>query len=240
MLNFKIFTLFPDLFPGPLSQSITGNAMKNKIWNINAINIRDYALDKHQTVDDTPYGGGAGMLIKPDILSRAINDNNCKKIYYLSPRGKILNQKLIIDIANNLKKEKEISLICGRYEGIDDRVIEKYDIEEISIGDYILSGGEIAAYVFIDSVLRNIDGVLGEKESLSEESFSIDENGFLLEYPQYTKPYDFEGMKVPEILLSGHHKKIKEYRLKKSIEVTKKNRHDLYQKYIKLNQQNDV
>ncbi len=229
-MNFNIFTLFPELFPGPLQKSITGAALKNNLWSFKAFNIRNYATDKHKTVDDTPYGGGSGMVLKPDVISNAIERENINKstIYYLSPRGKPLNQELAI----NFSKYKEISIICGRYEGVDQRLLDEYNIEEISIGDYIISCGEIAAYVFIDAILRNIDGVLGQKNSLSEESFCLSESKYLLEYPHYTRPKSWKGREVPEILTNGHHKEIEKWRLKKSIEITKENRHDLYDKYI--------
>ncbi len=224
MPSFKILTLFPELFPGPLGASITGAALKKNLWSFEAINIRNYAKDKHQTVDDTPCGGGAGMVLKPDVVADAIENNltNKTKIIYLSPRGKTLTQQK----AQELAKEKEIMLLCGRYEGVDQRVLDEFQIEEISIGDYVLSGGELAAYVLIDAVLRNVSGVLGADESLHEESFSGNlEN--LLEYPHYTKPQEWRGRKVPEVLIQGHHKKINEWRREKAIEITKKNRPDL-------------
>jgi len=222
MINFKILTLFPDLFPGPLSASITGAALEKKLWSFDAINIRDFAFDKRGTVDDTPYGGGAGMVLKPDVLASAIENSAAKKIIYLSPRGKVFNQK----IAQELAQEKEITILCGRYEGVDQRVLDEFQIEEISIGDYVLSGGEIAAYVFIDAILRNISGVLGADESLSEESFS-GEFANLLEYPHYTKPAEWRGRKVPEILTQGHHAKINQWRKERALELTKKVRPDL-------------
>ncbi len=208
MILFKIFTIFPELFPGALDFSITGLALKNNLWNFKAINIRDYANNIHKTVDDVPFGGGSGMVIKADVLGDAIEKNITKKtkIIYLSPRGKVFNQKMAKDFA----KMEEIALICGRYEGIDQRVIDEFEIEEISIGDYILSGGEIAAFVFIDAILRNISGVLGDENSLKEESFDMKESEFLLEYPQYTRPAIWRERKVPEVLTSGHHQKINE------------------------------
>ncbi|HLD77115.1 MAG TPA: tRNA (guanosine(37)-N1)-methyltransferase TrmD [Rickettsiales bacterium] len=231
MISFKIFTLFEELFPGPLGASITGLALKNGLWDFKTINIRNYAKNTHKTVDDIPYGGGAGMVLKPDVIADALTANISQKtkIFYLSPRGKVFTQK----IAQELAQEKEIALLCGRYEGIDQRVIDEFQIEEISIGDYILSGGEIATYVVIDAVLRNCRGVLGKEDSLKEESFSMQESPFLLEYPHYTHPASWRGRDVPEILTSGHHKKINDWRLKKSLEITKKNRHDLYEKYLK-------
>ncbi|MBU6339669.1 MAG: tRNA (guanosine(37)-N1)-methyltransferase TrmD [Rickettsiales bacterium] len=232
MINFKILTIFPELFPGPLAASITGAALQKKLWQIEAINIRNFAKDERGTVDDTPYGGGAGMVLKADVIFDAIENSIAQddvdvrekkpKIIYLSPRGKTFTQKK----AEELAKEKEIILLCGRYEGVDQRVLDEFEIEEISIGDYVLSGGEIAAYVLIDAILRNVPNVLGADESLSEESFSGEfEN--LLEYPHYTKPQEWRGRKVPEVLTQGHHKKIKEWRKEQAIAITKKNRPDL-------------
>ncbi len=229
MINFKIFTIFPEIFPGYLNYSIMGEALKKKLWNLEAINIRDYAKDNRKTVDDYPYGGGAGMVMKPDVLSSAIDANigtKKQKIIYLSPRGAVFNQKKAIE----LSKESEISLICGRYEGIDQRVIDEYEMEEISIGDYILSGGELAAMVLIDAVLRNISQVVGDKNSLNEESFGSGEGSKyekLLEYPHYTKPVIWRSREVPEILRSGHHQKINDWRLNKAKELTKNRRPDL-------------
>lgn len=235
MIHFKILTIFPDLFPGPLAASITGSALEKDVWSYQAINIRDYAKDKRGTVDDMPYGGGAGMVLKPDVLADAIASNlpketsNNKKptrIIYLSPRGKTLNQKM----ARELADEDEIMLLCGRYEGVDQRVLDEFSIEEVSIGDYVLSGGEIAAYVLIDSVLRNVENVLGAEESLSEESFGSKENSQfdnLLEYPHYTRPAKWQGRDVPDVLTSGHHKNIDMWRKEKALEITQKNRPDL-------------
>jgi tRNA (guanine37-N1)-methyltransferase len=227
MGNFLLL-LFPELFPGPLSASVTGAALEKKLWSLEAINIRDFTKDERKTVDDTPYGGGAGMVLKADILADAI-EKNLKpesKIFYLSPRGKTLTQKK----ARELAQEKEIILLCGRYEGVDQRVLDEFAIEEISIGDYVLSGGELAAFIVIDAVLRNVDGVLGADESLAEESFGSKGNSQyenLLEYPHFTRPANWRGREVPEVLTSGHHKKISEWRKEKAIEITKKNRPDL-------------
>ncbi len=231
MINFKILTIFPELFPGPLAASVTGSALAKNLWSIEAINIRDYAKDKRGTVDDTPYGGGAGMVLKADVVADAIESSGKKKIIYLSPRGKVFTQKM----ARELAQETEITLLCGRYEGVDQRVLDEYEIEEISIGDYVLSGGEIAAYVLIDAVLRNVEGVLGADESLAEESFGSKNNSDfdnLLEYPHYTKPQEWRGRAVPEILIGGHHKKINEWRKEQAIAITKKNRPDLFEKMI--------
>ncbi len=219
------------MFPGPLASSVTGAALKNNLWKIVAINIRNYAKDDRKTVDDIPYGGGAGMVLKPDIIADAIEANvdvKKTKILYLSPRGKPLTQKK----ARELADENEIALLCGRYEGVDQRALDELQIEEISIGDYILSGGEIAAYVLIDAVLRNVKGVLGSDESVEEESFSVDGNE-LLEYPHYTRPASWRGRDIPEILTSGHHKNIKSWRFQNAIELTKIRRPDLYDKYLK-------
>ena len=191
------------------------------------VNIRDYAIDKHKTVDDTPYGGGSGMLIKPDVLAKSLdkNINRDEKIVYLSPKGKVFNQK----IAKELSLENKVNIICGHFEGIDQRVLENRKIDEISLGDFVLSGGETATYVFLDAILRLIPGVLGNEKSTSEESF---ENG-LLEYPQYTKPQIWEEKSVPNVLLSGDHAKIKDWRLSQSEAITRVRRPDLWQKYNK-------
>ena len=227
MMQAQIFTLYPELFPGPLNKGLYGKALSNNIWNLKIVNIRDYSSDKHKTVDDTPFGGGSGMLIKPDVLANSL-DQNVKpneKIYYLTPKGKLFSQKL----AKKLSKEKTINLICGHFEGVDQRVIDTRNIEELSIGDYVLSGGETAALVVLDSILRLIPGVLGNDQSISEESF---ENG-LLEYPQYTKPQIWEKKSVPDVLLSGDHAKIKDWRLSESEAITRDRRPDLWQRYKK-------
>ena len=227
MFQAQVFTLYPEFFPGPLAKGLYGKALSNKLWNLNVVNIRDAATDKHKTVDDTPYGGGTGMLLKPDILAKSI-DQRVKKderIFYLSPRGKKFDQKF----ARDLSKEKSISLICGHFEGVDERILNTRNIEEISIGDYVLSGGETAALVVLDSILRLLPGVLGNKKSAIDETF---ENG-LLEYPQYTKPQIWEEKSVPEVLLSGDHAKIKDWRLSQSEAITRDRRPDLWQKYKK-------
>ena len=218
-MKFDVLTLFPEMFE-ILNQSIIGKAIEKNLIDINLINIRDFSKDKHKKVDDTPYGGGAGMVMKPDVVYDAyesIKDKNAKVIY-MSPQGKKLNQKKV----EELSKESHLVILCGHYEGIDQRVLDKIVDEEISIGDYVLTGGEIPAMVLIDSVSRYVEGVLKE-DSIKEESFS---NG-LLEYPQYTRPEVFEGIKVPEILLSGHHENIEKWRKEKSLEITKKKRPEL-------------
>ena len=226
MWKARVFTLYPEIFPGPLNKGLYGKALKKKAWSLEVVNIRDATEDKHKTVDDTPFGGGSGMLLKPDVLGRSI-DSNIKKgerIFYLSPKGKKFDQK----IAKEISKEKTINLICGHFEGVDERILNTRNIEEISIGDYILSGGESASFVVIDAVLRLLPGVLGNEISKDEESF---ENG-LLEYPQYTKPQIWEKQSVPEVLLSGDHAKIKDWRLSQSKDITRRRRPDLWKKHL--------
>ena len=223
----RIFTLYPEIFPGPLKAGLYGKALKEKIWSFKTVNIRDYAEDKHKTVDDTPYGGGSGMLMKPDVLAKSIDHNvkSNEQIIFLSPKGKLFNQ----NIAKKLSKEKTVNFICGHFEGIDQRVIDSRNIMEISVGDFILSGGETAALLIIDSILRLLPGAIGNENSVTEESF---ENG-LLEYPQYTKPQIWEKKRVPDVLLSGDHAKIKDWRLSQSEVITRDRRPDLWRKYKK-------
>lgn len=219
-MKFSILTLFPEMFD-ILNSSIIGRGIEKKIIDIETVNIRDFSKNKHKKVDDTPYGGGAGMVMMPDVVYDAYESvkTDDAKVIYLSPQGKTLNQEKVKELA----KEKHIILLCGHYEGIDQRVLDEIVDEEISIGDYVLTGGEIPAMVLIDSVSRYVEGVLS-KESIEEESFS---NGNLLEYPQYTRPEEFLGRKVPEVLLSGHHENIEKWRKEKSLEITKKKRPDL-------------
>ncbi|MBO6232669.1 MAG: tRNA (guanosine(37)-N1)-methyltransferase TrmD [Clostridia bacterium] len=218
-MKFDVLTLFPEMFK-PMEESIIGRAKENKQIDINLINIRDFSTDKHKHVDDTPYGGGAGMVMKPDVVYDAFKSVESKnaKVIYLTPQGKKLDQKKVEELA----KEQHLILLCGHYEGIDQRAIDLIDPEEISVGDYVLTGGELPAMILIDAVSRYVDGVLN-KESIEEESFS---NG-LLEYPQYTRPEVFEGLQVPEVLLSGNHQNIEKWRKEKSLEITKKKRPDL-------------
>ena len=227
MLKIKIFTLYPDIFPGPLDYGLFKKARKKNIWDIEIIDIRMYAKDKHGTVDDTPFGGGNGMLMKPDVLASSLDKNiNFKlkqKNIYLSPKGKSFDQGL----AKSLSKEENINIICGHFEGVDQRLLETRNIEEISIGDYILSGGETASYVFLDAIIRLLPGVLGNNLSIQDESF---ENS-LLEYPQFTKPQKWEEKSVPDVLLSGDHNKIKHWRLSQSEAITRRQRPDLWKKY---------
>ena len=219
-MRFDVLTLFPEMFD-LLNTSILGKAQEKKIIDINIINIRDFSKDKHKKVDDTPYGGGAGMVIRPDVVYDAYNSikgRNQAKVIYLSPQGKTLNQEKV----ESLAKENHLILLCGHYEGIDQRVLDEIVDEEISIGDYVLTGGELPSMVLIDSVSRYVEGVI-TKESINEESFS---NG-LLEYPQYTRPEIFLDKKVPEVLISGHHENINKWRKEQSENITKLKRPDL-------------
>ena len=218
-MKFDVLTLFPEMFE-PLKMSIIGKAIEKKIIDINLVNIRDFSKDKHKKVDDTPYGGGAGMVIRPDVVYdayKSVKSENAKVIY-MSPQGNKLDQKKV----EELSKEKHLIILCGHYEGIDQRVLDKIVDEEISIGDYVVTGGELPAMILIDSVSRYTEGVISS-ESRKEESFS----NRLLEYPQYTRPEIFEGVKVPEILVSGHHANIEKWRKQKSIENTSKKRPDI-------------
>ncbi len=230
-LSVKILTIFPEIFPGPLAISLIGNGLKNNLWSLEVINIRDFGVTKHQTVDDEPFGGGCGMVMKPDVVSAAIEHAKqtmkAPQIFYTSPRGVKYCQKY----AHEISLSKEIIIICGRFEGIDERIIEEYNVREISLGDFVLSGGETAAIAILDAAIRLIPGILANQDTLKEESFCNYKNiGTLLEYPQYTRPALWKGRKVPEVLLSGNHKQIKDWRLNKSIEITKKQRPDLLEK----------
>jgi tRNA (guanine37-N1)-methyltransferase len=227
MMNFDILTIFPDYFETFSKHSIIGRAVSNKLISINPVNIRDFSLDKHKSTDDVPFGGGSGMLMTVQPILDAYNSltensKEKKRLIYLSPQGKILTQKR----AQEISKEKNVILLCGNYEGIDERIINSIVDEEISIGDYVLTGGELAAEVFIDCVARLIPGVLGDDDSSVEESHS----GFLLEYPQYTRPSEYNGIKVPEILLSGHHANIEKWKREQSLIRTYIKRPDLFEK----------
>ena len=220
----NILTLYPDIYPGYLGYSLLGKALEKKIWELNIYNLRDFGEGKHKTVDDKPFGGGAGMIIKPDILGDAIAETLIKnhdqqKLVYLSPKGKPFKQ---VD-AEKFSQSNGVSILCGHFEGIDQRVIDIYEVEEISMGDYVLTGGEVASFAFLDAIIRLLPGVLGNEISIKDESFSDN----LLEYPQYTKPQEYKNIKVPDVLLSGNHEKIAEWRREKSIEITEKNRPDL-------------
>ncbi len=225
-----ILTLFPEMFPGPLNFSLIGKALKKRIWSLNLINLKNFSKKGPKYIDDKPFGGGSGMIIKSDIIHEALIKTRKKikndySLVYLSPKGKRLDQKKI----KKFSKKKNLILVCGKYEGVDQRVIDTWKMEEISIGDYVLSGGEIAAMNIIDSCVRLLPNVLGSKESLEFETF---ENN-LLEYPQYTKPRNWLGNKVPEVLLSGNHKEIEEWKRKQSIKITKMKRPDLLKKVVK-------
>ena len=222
-LNVKILTIFPEIFPGFLGTSLTGKALEEGIWRLEAVNIRDYAFDKHGSVDDTPCGGGAGMIMRPDVLGSAIEHNYTGgKIIYMSPKGKPLTQAKV----HKLSREENLTIICGRFEGIDERVIEEYGVEEISIGDYILTGGEQAAMIMLDAVVRLLPGVLGNAASTENESFEQN----LLEYPQYTRPIEWKGRKVPDILMSGHHENIAKWQRQQALQITRTRRPDLLEK----------
>lgn len=224
MWRASVLTLFPKMFPGVLGHSLVGQALQQKLWDLKPIQIRDYAKDKHQTVDDRPFGGGAGMVMKPDVLAVAIDDLPKPKplLIYLSPRGRVFNQQ----IASELIQVPHVAFICGRYEGVDERVLEAYNIQELSIGDYILSGGEIPAMAVIDTCVRLLPTVLGNDETLHQESFCGKYTG-LLEYPHYTRPSLWQGRHVPEILLSGNHQEIEKWRLERAKEITRQRRPDL-------------
>ena len=226
MLEVQIFTLYPDLYPGLLDVGIYKKAKEKQKWSLKIIDIRDYAFDDNQTVDDTPFGGGSGMLLKPDVVASALDENikAKEKIIYLSPKGKRLDQQEV----KSLSKLKKINILCGHFEGVDQRLLETRNIEEYSLGDFILSGGESASFVFVDALVRLLPGVLGNENSTKDESFEND----LLEYPQYTKPRDWEGKKVPEVLFSGDHAKIKGWRLSQSEAITQRQRPDLWKKYL--------
>ena len=223
----RVFTLYPELFPGPLGSGLYRKALEKKLWSLEVVNIRDYALDKHKTVDDTPFGGGSGMVMRADVIAHSLDKNISDKkepIIYLSPKGKKFDQVYAKKIL-----EKNINIICGHFEGVDQRLLETRHIEEVSVGDFVLSGGEIGAFVVIDTIVRLIPGVLGNSNSLSEETFERN----LLEYPQYTKPQKWEKKDIPDVLLTGDHAKIKDWRLTQSEDITRRRRADLWEKYKK-------
>ena len=233
MMNFYVMTLFPEMVMGGLNNSIIKRAMEKELISIQAVNIRDYTLDKHNKVDDYPFGGGAGMLMQAQpvydcykaVLEMCPNAEKKPRVLYMSPQGKTFNQEM----AKELAKEEYLIFLCGHYEGIDQRVLDKMEVEEVSIGDYVLTGGEFPAMVMIDTISRLVPGVLNNDDSAVEESFS----GKLLEYPQYTRPEIWEDMAVPPVLMSGHHKNIEKWRLEMAIENTKQKRPDLYEEYLK-------
>ena len=227
MWNATVLSLFPEMFPGTLAFSIAGKALVNNLWSLNTINIRDFSNDKNGKVDDVPFGGGHGMVLKPEVLDRALKsvvNHNGPRIY-LSPRGRKFDQSF----AKDLSKEKGVVFICGRYEGVDERFLTHNDIQEVSVGDYVLSGGEIGAQLIMDATIRLLPNVIGNSQGLVEESFERN----LLEYPLYTQPRVWNGIEVPEVLLSGDHKKIEIWKIKMSEKITKLKRPDLWSKYIK-------
>jgi len=227
----KILTLYPEMFPGPLGHSLAGKALDKGLWDMDVIQIRDYARDKHHNVDATPAGGGPGMVMRADVLGAAIDDVskgvNCDEfpVVYLSPRGRPLNQEMVREFAS----KQGMTMICGRFEGVDERILESRNITEVSLGDFILSGGEIAAMAMMDAVVRTIPGVIGDAGTLTEESFEAG----LLEYPHYTRPRIWEGREIPQVLQSGHHGKIKQWRTAQSEKLTALRRPDLWEKYLR-------
>ena len=230
----RVLTLFPGMFPGTLGESLAGTALKDGLWALETVDIRGFAGDKHATVDDAPFGGGPGMVMRPDVLGKAIDSARAAEaedtpLIYLSPRGRRLDQQRVRDLSIG----PGVTLVCGRFEGVDERVLVQRDVEEISLGDFVLSGGEPAALALIDAVVRLLPGVIGDKASAVEESFEFG----LLEYPQYTRPREWEDQRVPEVLLSGDHEKIKAWRRNQAEAVTKERRDDLWQTYQRSDQQ---
>jgi len=222
----SVLTLFPEMFPGPLGASLAGRAAADGLWRLETVDIRDFARDKHRSVDDTPFGGGAGMVMRPDVIDAALHQvhSNGRPLIYLTPRGRLFDQALAQDLA----AAEGVTLLCGRYEGVDQRVIEAWDMDEVSVGDFVLSGGEAAAITVLDAVVRLLPGVLGSAESLTEESF---EEG-LLEYPHFTRPEVWDGRPVPEVLRSGHHKNIEAWRRDQAETTTRSRRPDLWNRFV--------
>ena len=220
-----VLTVFPEMFPGPLGQSLAGKGLEKGFWALDVLDIRDFARDKHRSVDDEPFGGGAGMVMRADVVDRALDAvaDRSGPVIYLSPRGRLLDQALVRDLAGG----PGMTLLCGRYEGVDQRVLDARGIDEVSVGDYVLSGGEPAAIVFIDAVVRLLPGIMGNEASPGEESF---ESG-LLEYPHYTRPAGWQGREVPEVLTSGHHEKIRQWRRAEAERMTEQRRPDLWARY---------
>jgi tRNA (guanine37-N1)-methyltransferase len=244
-----VLTLFPEMFPGPLGQSLAGKALERQLWALDVLDIRDFARDKHRSVDDTPFGGGAGMVMRPDVVDAALaaaadlwqrddrpddetesrGPADAAPVIYLSPRGRLLTQ----DLARDLAAGPGVTLLCGRYEGVDERVLEARGVLEVSVGDYILSGGEPAALVLMDAIVRLLPGVMGNADSPDEESFGAEGFEGLLEYPLYTRPADWQGRQVPEVLTSGHHEKVRLWRQAQAEEITRTRRPDLWARYTK-------
>ena len=230
MWTARVLTIFPEMFPGPLAESLAGQALDSGLWALETVDIRDFASDKHRSVDDTPSGGGPGMVMRADVVDAALGSVMDEKpdlpAIYLSPRGKPLDQARVRQLAAG----PGVVLLCGRFEGVDERVIEARGLEEVSLGDFVLSGGEPAAIALIDACLRTVPGVMGAAASMEEESF---ESG-LLEYPQYTRPREWQGRTVPEILMSGHHARIREWRLAQAEKITRERRPDLWERYVAM------
>lgn len=219
-----VLTLFPDMFPGPLGHSLAGRALQRDIWRLDAVNIRDYATDKHRSVDDDPFGGGAGLVMRPDVLDAAIRANpGTGPLLYMTPRGRLMDQALVRDLAAG----PGMTVLCGRFEGVDQRVLDAHDALEVSLGDFVLSGGELPALVLLDAIIRLLPGVLGNQDTLAEESFEWG----LLEYPHFTRPAEWQGRQVPEVLLSGHHERIRAWRHRQAEDITRQRRPDLWDRY---------
>jgi tRNA (guanine37-N1)-methyltransferase len=219
-----VLTLFPEMFPGPLGQSLAGRALSEGVWSLESVDIRSFASDKHRSVDDAPFGGGAGMVMRPDIVDAAISARRGPgPLIYFTPRGRLLTQSRVRELA----AERGVTLLCGRFEGVDQRVLDAHDAEEISLGDFVLSGGELAALMLMDAVVRLLPGVTGNQLSLEEESFE----GGLLEYPHYTRPQEWQGRSVPEVLISGHHENVRLWRQRQAEDVTRQRRPDLWDAY---------
>ncbi|MBC8338358.1 MAG: tRNA (guanosine(37)-N1)-methyltransferase TrmD [Rhodospirillales bacterium] len=227
----KVLTLFPDMFPGPLGLSLAGQGLKDGVWDLETVDIRDFARDKHRSVDDAPFGGGPGMVMRPDVVSDALDASKAEEKasgkdfapIYLTPRGRPLDQARVRELANG----PGVMVLCGRFEGLDQRVLDAHALEEVSLGDFVLSGGETAAFALIDACVRLLDGIVGHAESLTEESF---EEG-LLEYPQYTRPQEWKGRKVPDVLVSGHHEKVRAWRRQQAEAITRERRPDLWARH---------
>jgi len=240
----QVLTIFPEMFPGPLGLSLAGKALERGLWALDVLDIREFARDKHRSVDDAPFGGGAGMVMRPDVVDAALAaaadrwqqgqaadraPGKPAPVIYLSPRGRLLTQDLVRDLAAG----PGVTLLCGRYEGVDQRVLEARDVLEVSVGDYILSGGEPAALVLMDAVVRLLPGVMGNEGSSGEESFGAEGFEGLLEYPLYTRPAEWQGRTVPEVLTSGHHEKVRQWRKAQAEEITRTRRPDLWARYTK-------
>lgn len=229
----RVLTLFPGMFPGPVGHSLAGRALRDGLWSLETVDIRGFARDKHGSVDDTPFGGGAGMVMRPDVVGDALAavSHSGTPLIYLSPRGRLLDQARVRALASG----PGMSLLCGRFEGVDERVLEAHEIEELSLGDFVLSGGEAAAIALIDACVRLLPGVVGQAESLAEESFA---DG-LLEYPHYTRPQEWRGRRVPDVLLSGHHERVREWRRAEAERATRERRPDLWRRYRRMTEGDD-